>query len=112
MMDDGIPFYSSDSAMISKEKKNRHATFKIQMKIHCLYLKSEDDALFKNSKKKHAFLLGPLKAMLKIEVDILSLHKLEYEMDRANLPDDYIFLNMILWSPYLTLRTYSNRAIH
>ena len=47
-MDNVILLSSSDSAMTSKEKKNRRATFKIQMKIHCLSLKAEDDALFKN----------------------------------------------------------------
>ena len=47
-MDDGIPYLSSDSAMTSKENKNRRATFKIQMKIYCLSVKSEDDVLFKN----------------------------------------------------------------
>ena len=50
-MDNGIPSSSYDSAMTSKEEKNRCATFKIQMKIHCLYLKAEDDALFKNRYK-------------------------------------------------------------
>ena len=44
----GIYFSSSDSAMTSKENKNRRATFKIKIKIHCLSLKAEDDTLFKN----------------------------------------------------------------
>ena len=52
MMNDGIPSSSSDSEITSKENKNRRATFKIQMKIHCLSLKSEDDALFKDRFKK------------------------------------------------------------
>ena len=50
-MDDGIPSSSSDSEMTSKRKKKFHATFKIQMKIHCLSLKTYDGALFKNGKK-------------------------------------------------------------
>ena len=48
MMDNGIPLLSSDSAMTSKENKNRRATFKIKIKIHCLSLKAEDDTLFNN----------------------------------------------------------------
>ena len=51
MMDDEIPSSSSDYAMTSKEKKNQHATFKINIKIHCLSLKSEDDALSKKRLK-------------------------------------------------------------
>ena len=62
--------------------------------------------------KKPALLLRPLKAILKIEVDRLSLQKLEYEMDHADLPDDYVFKDRILWSPCLTLRTYSTRSSH
>ena len=48
MMDDVTPLPSSDSEMTSKEKKNCRARFKIQMKIHFLSIKAEDDALFKN----------------------------------------------------------------
>ena len=47
-MDDGIPSPSSDSAMTSKRKNNRRALYKNSNEKHCLYLKSEDDALFKN----------------------------------------------------------------
>ena len=50
-MDVGIPLPSSDSAMTSKKKKNRRATFKIQMKINCLSLKAEDYAPFNNRSK-------------------------------------------------------------
>ena len=39
MIDDGIPSSSSDSAMTSKENKNRRATSKIQMKIYFYLLK-------------------------------------------------------------------------
>ena len=51
MIYDGIPLTSSDSVMISKEKKNRRATVKIQIKIYFLSLKAEDDTLFKNREK-------------------------------------------------------------
>ena len=91
MMNDGIPLSSSDTVMTSKEMKNCCATFKIQMKIHCLSLKSEDDALFQNKFLKPAFVIRPLKDMLKSKVDRLSLQQLEYEMDCANLPDDCNF---------------------
>ena len=88
MMDDGITLLSSDSEMTSKENKNRRTTFIIQMIIHCLYLKAEDDALFKNRQKKPAFLLSQLNSTIKSEVDILSLQQLACEMDRADLTDD------------------------
>ena len=55
MMEDRIPSSSSDSAMTSKEKKNPYAAFKIQIKIHCLSLKAEYDALFNNGFKKTTF---------------------------------------------------------
>ena len=65
MMNDGISVSSYDSEIKSKERKNCRATFKIQMKIYCLYLKKENDALFNNSSIKPAFVLSPLNAMLK-----------------------------------------------
>ena len=106
MMDDGISLSSSDSAMKSKERKKPCATFKIQIKIH--YLSRKQSMMHcliigKNS----AFVIRPLKVMLKSVVEILSLQKLEYEMDCADPPDDYIFLNRVLWSPCLPLHTYS-----
>ena len=48
MLDDGITLSSSNYAMTYKEKKNHRDMFKIQMKIDCLYLKAEDDTMFKN----------------------------------------------------------------
>ena len=60
--------------------------------------------------KNPAFVIRPLKYMLKRVVDILSPQKLEYEMDHADLPDDYVFKDRILWSPCLTLRTYSTQS--
>ena len=51
MTENGIPSLTSDYKMKSKEKKNFRATFKTEKKIHCLSLKAEDDALFKNSSK-------------------------------------------------------------
>ena len=77
--------------MTSKKKKNRRATFKIQMNKHSLSLKSKDDALLNISSKISAFVLNQLKAMLNPVVDIIYLQQLEYEMERADLSDDYIF---------------------
>ena len=51
MIDDGTLSLSSDSEISSKEKKNRRSTFKIDMKIHCLSLKKQNDALFNNRPK-------------------------------------------------------------
>ena len=78
--------------MSSNKKKNRRATFKIQTKIIFLSIKEKDDLLFKIMSKIPAFVLNPLKAMLNLVVDRISLQQLEYEMERADLPDDYIFL--------------------
>ena len=100
-MEHGIHLSSSDSAMISKKKKNRRATYKIQMNKHCLSLKAKDDALFKIESKSPTFVLNPLKAMLKLVVDIISLQQLEYEMYRADPPSylktlkSYIMVTLI-----------------
>ena len=91
-MDDVIPLSSYDSAMTPKKKKNQRSTFKIQMKKHCLSLKSKDDELFKIRSKIPAFVLNPLKDMLNLVVYRISLQQLEHEMERADLPDDYFFL--------------------
>ena len=50
-MYDGIPLSSSDTAMISKRKKNCRDTFIIQTKKKLLSIKAEDNALFKNRQK-------------------------------------------------------------
>ena len=88
-MDDGIPLSFSDSVSTSKREKNRHTLFKIQMKKHCSYLKAKYDALFKIRSKIPAFVLNPLKSMLNLVVDRISLQKLEYEMKPDDIPDDY-----------------------
>ena len=88
-MEHGIPLSTSDSATISKKKKNRRATYKIQMKKHCLSLKAKDDALFRIGSKSPAFVLNPLKTMLKLVVDIITLQQLEYEMYRSD-PSNYL----------------------
>ena len=90
-IDDGIPSSSSDSARTSKRKKNCRATFKIQMGKHHLSLKAEDDELFNNRFLKPAFVLKPVNSMLNLVVNRISIQKLEYEMDRADLPDNCIF---------------------
>ena len=58
------------------------------MRKYCLSLKEKDDALFKIRSKRPAFVIKPLKAMLHLVADIISLQKLEYEIERADLPDD------------------------
>ena len=85
-MNDEPPLYSSDSEMASKEKKNRHSTFEKQVKINFYYPKIQDDALLKNRSKRPAFIIRPLNSMLNIEVEILSLHQLDYKMDRTDYP--------------------------
>ena len=50
--------------------------------------------------QKICFVLRSLKAILKSEVERVSLQQLEYEMDCADIPDDYIYIwKMTLWSP-------------
>ena len=63
MMDGGTPSLFSDSAISSKEKKNRRSMFKIEIKMNCLSPKNQDDALFKNRSKKPACVLSPLNTM-------------------------------------------------
>ena len=48
-----------------------------------------DDALFKIRSKSPAFVLNPIKAMLKLAVDIISLQQLEYEMYCSDPPNYY-----------------------
>ena len=52
MIDNGTPSLSPDYEMSSKENKNRRSTFKIDMKMHFLSLKKQNDTLFKNRPKK------------------------------------------------------------
>ena len=59
------------------------------MKMHCYTLKNKDDAIFNNRFKNPAFVIGTLKTMLNDEVYILSLQQLEYEMDHADITNDY-----------------------
>ena len=77
-MDDGIPSSPSHSEMTSKKKKNSHATFKLQIKIHFLDLKTDYCEMYKNRSKIPAFSLKPLKAILNLVVEIISLQQLEY----------------------------------
>ena len=58
------------------------------MEKNCLAFKAEDDVLFKIRQKRHAFELKPLKTTLNLVVERISLQQLEYEMERADLPDD------------------------
>ena len=55
---------SSDSEMSSKENKISVTRFKIQIRMHCLYFKAQDHALFKNRQEITAFVLRPLNIML------------------------------------------------
>ena len=58
--------------------------------MHFYSITIDDDALFKNSSKRPAFVLRPLRSMLNYEVDRLSFQQLEYEMDRTDYLVDYI----------------------
>ena len=49
------------------------------------------NALFRNMSKKTSISMKPLSSMLNHVVDKSYLRKLEYEMERVDLPDDYIF---------------------
>ena len=46
--------------------------------------------------------------MLNHVVDIISLQQLEYEMERVDLPDDYIFLKLDIVVTLLSLTHISN----
>ena len=77
-MDYVIPSSSSDYAMTSKKKKNCRDIFKIQTKKHCLSLKAKYDALLKIRSKIPAFVMNPLKSILNLVVDGISVQQLEY----------------------------------
>ena len=47
--------------------------------------------MFNNKSKNPVFVLSPLKTMLNHVVDWISLHQLEYEMERIDLPDINFF---------------------
>ena len=57
-------------------------------------LEMENDAFFRNRSKRPAFVLRPLKSMLNFEVDKLSLHQLDYEIDCTDYPVDYNFFEI------------------
>ena len=90
-MDYGTPLSSYDSEMASKVQKISVPRLEIN-KMHCYYIKNQDDALFKNRSKRPAFLIRPLNYMLNSEVDRLYLQQIEFEMDRTDYPVDYNFL--------------------
>ena len=62
-----------------------------KMKFNYLYLGLDDDELFKNRSQISKFVIRPFLAMLNLEVDRISLQKLEYKMDRTDYPFDYNF---------------------
>ena len=59
-----------------------------KMKFNSLFIKLDDDDLFKNRSKITSFLIRPYLTMLNLEVDRISIQKLEYEMDRTDYPVD------------------------
>ena len=71
-----------------------HATFDKKMKINCLSLIIGDDDLFKNSSKISTFVIRSFLNVLTLELDRLSLQKLEYEIDRTDYPVDYNFFEI------------------
>ena len=62
------------------------------METHCLYLKVQDDALFTNRGGNCLCTEAIKDHAQKCEVNRLSLQKLDYEMERADLPDDNVML--------------------
>ena len=56
--------------------------------MHCYSLKIDYDALCKDSSKRPAFVIRPLKPMINYELDRLYLQKFEYEMDSTYYPVD------------------------
>ena len=69
--------------------KNCHATFDKKMKFNCLYCKIDDDDLFNNRSKRPTFFIRPFPTTINLEVERISLHQLEYEMDCTDYPVDY-----------------------
>ena len=97
-MNDGTHSFSFYSEMASKIKKsfvkNFHAMFDKIMYVNFLSLIKDDVDHFKNRSKRPSFLIRPFLTILNLEVNRLSLHQPEYEMDRTDYPVDYNFLEI------------------
>ena len=97
-MNNGTLLSSSDSEITSKIRKSFvksfHATFDKKTKINCISLILDDGDQFKNRSKVRTFLLRPFLTMLNLEVDRLSLQKLEYEMYCTDYPINYNFFEI------------------
>ena len=63
-------------------------------KFNFLSLKMYDDDLFNNISKISTFVIRPFLTMLYLEVDIISLQQLYYEMDRTDYPVNYNFFEI------------------
>ena len=64
----------------------------------------DDDDLFKDSPKRPTFVLSQFLTMLNLEVDILSLHQLEYEMDCTDYTANYNYFEIgYCGNPYMFL---------
>ena len=64
----------------------------------------DDDELFKDSPKRPTIVIRQFFSMLNLEVDILSLQQLEYEMDCTDYSVDYNYFEIgYCGQPYMFL---------
>ena len=56
-----------------------------------MLFKLDDDDMFNNRSEMPTFVLRPFFTMINLEVDIIYLQQLEYEMDCNDYPVDYNF---------------------
>ena len=82
---------SSDNETTLKFKKgfenNINAKFDARMKTRCEFLIKADNELFQKRTRKIMFVLNSFQHFLNSNLNKLSLHQLEFEMDSAGYPD-------------------------
>ena len=97
-MNNGTSLSSSDYETTPKVKKHFgkkfNAKFDICMKTRCEFIIEADNKLFQNSTNKTTFVLCSFQQFLNSKLDILSLQKLEYEMNFTDYPDKYNFFEL------------------
>ena len=74
--------------------RNKNAKFNEFMVRKCGNILKADKVLFKTRKFLPQFVLAPLCSFLNLNLDRLSLLKLDREMDSTGYPDDHTFFEL------------------
>ena len=75
-------------------KHNINSNFNVFMTRRCEIIIKADNDLFNFRTNRPKFVLTSFQHFLDSKLDRLSLQQLEFEMDSAGYPDNYIFLNL------------------